>query len=76
MAPQTAFDFGHEVFRKPQLIEGLLEGRRSVLCLAAVACEALLRRAISAASGFGVFFYGSRAWGHDVLLYFVRVSAG
>jgi hypothetical protein len=76
LAAQTAFDFGHEVFRKPQLIEGLLEGRSSVLCLAAVAREALLRCAITAALGFGVVFGVSCVWGHGVLLYFVRVDAG
>src|SRR5215831_3190479 len=76
LAGQTPFDLGHEVFSKPQVIEGLLEGRGGVLRLAAVTLNALLRCAISAASGFGVFFHGSRAWGHDVLLYVVRVSAG
>ena len=76
LAAQSPFDLRHEVFRKPQIIDGLLEGFCGVLRLATVARKALLRCAITASSGFGVFFHGSCAWGHDVLLYFVRVSAG
>src|SRR5262249_61117320 len=76
LAPYAAFDLGHEVFRQPQVIEGLLEGLSGPLRLAAVVREALLRCAISASSGFGVFFHGSCAWGPDVLLYFVSISAG
>ena len=76
MAAQTPFDLGHEVFRKPQGIEGLQESLGSVLRLAAVTFEALLRCAITAASGFGVLFGVSFVWGHGVLLYFVRVYAG
>jgi hypothetical protein len=76
LAAQAPFDLGHEVFRKPQLIEGLLEGHGGVLRLAAVTCEALLRCAITASSGFGVLFGISFVWGHDVLLCFVRVYAG
>ena len=49
-----------------QVIEGLQEGRCSVLRLATVAREALLRCAITTASGFGVFFDGSRGWEHMV----------
>jgi hypothetical protein len=75
LAPQAPFDLGHEVFRKPQLIEGLLEGRCGVLGLAAVVREAFLRCAITASSGFGVVFGISFVWGHDVLLCFVRVYA-
>ena len=71
LAPQTPFDLGHEVFRQPQVIEGLLEGLGGVLRLAAITCEALLRFAVAALSGFGVFFGVSLAWGHGVLLYFV-----
>ena len=55
MAPQAPFDLGHEVFRQPQVIEGLLEGLGGVLRLAAVTCEALLRCAAATLSGFGVF---------------------
>jgi len=75
LAAQAPFDLGHEVCRQPQVIEGLLKGRSSVLCLAAVAREALLRCAITAAFGFGVVFGVSFMWGHGVLLYFVRVDA-
>jgi hypothetical protein len=46
------------------------------LRLATVARKALLRCAITASSGFGMLFGVSCMWGHDVLLYFVRVSAG
>jgi hypothetical protein len=73
---QAPFDLGHEVFRQSQIIEGLLEGLGSVLRLAAVACEALLRFVITASSGFGVLFGVSFVLGHGVLLYFVRVYAG
>jgi hypothetical protein len=76
LAAQTPFDLGHEVFRQPQVIEGLLEGLGGVLRLAAVTREALLRCAITAAAGFGVGFGISFVWGHDVLLCFVRVYAG
>ena len=64
MAPETPFDLGHDVFRQPQVIEGLLEGLGGVLRLAAVSLEALVRFAITAPSGFGVFLCISCAWGH------------
>jgi hypothetical protein len=76
LAAQAPFDLGHEVFRKPQVIKGLLEGLGGVLRLTAVAREALVRCAITASSGFGVLFGVSFVWGHRVLLYFVRVYAG
>jgi hypothetical protein len=60
----------------PQVIEGLLEGLSGLLGLAAITCEALLRCEAAALSGFGLFFRGSFAWGHDVLLCFVRIYAG
>ena len=60
LASQAAFDLGHEVLRKPQGIEGLLEGLSSLLCLAAITREALLRCAV-ALSGFRVLFGVS--WG-------------
>src|SRR5262245_38855940 len=63
LTPQPPFNLGDEVFRKPQVIEGLLEGLSGPLRLAAVVRKALLRGAISAASGFGVFFHGPCAWG-------------
>jgi hypothetical protein len=76
LASQAAFDLGHEVFRQSQVIEGLLEGLDSVLGLATVAREALLRCAITASSGVGVVFGVSGAWRHGALLCFVRVYAG
>ena len=56
LAAQTPFDLSHEVFRQSQVIKGLLKGCGGVLRLAAITCEALLRCAITASSGFGVFF--------------------
>src|SRR4051812_33468841 len=76
LAAQACFNLGHEVFRQPQVIEGLLEGRCSVLRLAAVAREALLRCAITTASGFGVFFCASFGWRHGTLLTPVWVCGG
>jgi hypothetical protein len=72
----VCFNLGHEVVRQPQVVEGLLEGLSGPLRLAAVAREALLRCAITAAFGFGVVFGVSCVGGHGVLLYFVRVDAG
>jgi hypothetical protein len=68
LAPQASFNLGYEVFRKPQVIKGLLEGLGGVLRLAAVAREALLRGAIPALSRFGLFFGVSFRWGHAALL--------
>jgi hypothetical protein len=76
LASQASCNLSHEVFRQPQVIEGLLEGLGGVLRLAAVPREALLRGAITAALGFGVMFGVSFVWGHGVLLYFVRVDTG
>jgi hypothetical protein len=76
LTPHTSFDLGHEVVRQPQVIEGLSEGLGGVLRLAAIPCEALLRCAAATLSGFYVFFDGSCDEGHNVLLCFVRVSAG
>jgi hypothetical protein len=76
LAAQAPFDLGHEVFRQPQVIEGLLKGFSGLLRLAAVVREAFLCGAITAASGFGMLFGGSFVWGHDVLLCFVRVYTG
>jgi hypothetical protein len=75
LAAQAAFNLGHEIVRQPQVIEGLLEGLSGPLRLAAIACKALLRCAITAASGSGVVLGISFVWGHDVLLCFVRVYA-
>ena len=61
-------DLGHEVFRKPQVIEGLLKGLGDLVRLAAVSREALSGAQETALSGFGVFFRGSLAWGHAEIL--------
>jgi len=56
LAVQAPFDLGHEAFRKPQGIESLLEGLGSVLRLATVSREALLRCAAATLSGVRVVF--------------------
>ena len=56
LAAQAPCDLGHEVFRQPQVIEGLLERLDSVVRLAAVPREALLGLQAATWSGFGVFF--------------------
>ena len=76
MAAQAAFDLGHEVFRQPQVIEGLLEGLGGVLRLAAVALQALLRFEAAALSGFGLFFGVSLRGRHSALLCSVRCFCG
>jgi hypothetical protein len=67
LAASAPCELGSEVFRPPQGIEGLLEGLGSLLGVALVACEALVRWAATALAGFGVAFligFGPR---HDVL---------
>jgi hypothetical protein len=56
LAVQAPFDLGDEIFRQPQVLEGLLEGLGGVLRLAAVAREALVRCAIPAPASFGALF--------------------
>jgi hypothetical protein len=73
LTPQTPLDLGHEVFKQPQVIEGLLEGLGGLLRLAAVSCEALVRMAITAPSAFGMFFCASFGWGHGELLCIVWI---
>jgi hypothetical protein len=68
LAAQTAFKLGHEVFRQPQISEGLLEGFGGLLCLAAITCEAFLRCAATTRSDFGLFLGVSCGEGHSVLL--------
>jgi hypothetical protein len=68
LAPHASFNLGHEVFRKLQVIKGLLEGLGGLLCLAAIPCEALLRCAVATRSGFRVFFGVSCGGGHEELL--------
>ena len=76
MTSQAPGDLGHEVFRQPELIEGLLEGLRGVLRLTAVSCEVFVRCTITAMSGFGALGCASCGWGHGVLLCFVEVCGG
>ena len=64
---QAPFDLGDEVFRKPQVIERLLEGLGSLLRLAVVTCETLLSLQAAPVSGFGMFFGISFGWGHGML---------
>src|SRR5882672_7709096 len=76
LTSQTPFDLGHEVFRKPQGIEGLLEGLSGVLRLAAITCEALLRLKTATLSGFGLLCGVSFSGGHGALLDSVGVCGG
>src|SRR5215831_866060 len=75
LAGQTPFDLGHEVFSKPQVIEGLLEGRGGVLRLAAVTRKALLRFQATTLAGFGMMFSVSYTWRHRALLCAVTLFA-
>jgi hypothetical protein len=68
LAPQTSFDLCHQVCGEPQVIEGLLEGRGGVLCLAAVTLKALLCGVVATLPGFHMFFNVSWGEGHGVLL--------
>jgi hypothetical protein len=54
-------------------MEGLLEGFRGLLRLAAITCEALLRCAVAPLSSFRVLFAVLFGEGHGVLLCFVWV---
>src|SRR5262245_44272549 len=56
LAVQASFDLGHEVFRQPQVIEGLLKGFSGLLRLVAITCKALLGRAAPALSRLGLSF--------------------
>jgi hypothetical protein len=76
LAPQASFKLGHEVFRKAQVIEGLLEGLGGVLRLAAISLEALPRCETAALSGFGLFFGVSVCGRHTALFRFVWVCGG
>jgi hypothetical protein len=70
---QAPFKLGHEVFRQPQVIEGLLAGFGGVLRLVAISLAALPRCATAALSGFGLFFGVSLRGEHAALLRFVWV---
>jgi hypothetical protein len=76
LPPEASLDLGHEVFRKPQVIEGLLQGLGGVLRLAAVSRETLMHVQVTTLAGFGVLLGVSRAWRHGALLCSVRVFAG
>jgi hypothetical protein len=76
LAAQAPFDLGHEVLRKPQVIEGLLEGLGGVLRLAPITFEALVSFEAAALSGFRVFFDVLCGGGHSVLLDSVGVCGG
>ena len=69
LAPQASFDLGHEVFRQPQIIEGLLEGRGGMLRLAAVALEAFSGSVTPALSRFRLSFMILSGTAHGVLLH-------
>jgi hypothetical protein len=63
-------------FRKPQVIEGLLEGFSGLLCLEVITCEALLRLQATALSDFSLFFGVSLRWGHAALFDALEVCGG
>jgi hypothetical protein len=68
LASQTPFDLGHEVFRQPQIIEGLLEGLSGLLGLAAITCEAFSGRTAPALYRFRLSFMILSGTAHEVLL--------
>jgi hypothetical protein len=68
LTSQAALNLGHQVFRDAQVLESLLQDRSSVLRLAAITCEALLRLQATALSGFSLFFGVSFRWAHAGLL--------
>jgi hypothetical protein len=76
LASQAPCDLGYEVFRQPQVIEGLVEGLGGVLRLAAVALQALPRFEAAALSGFSLFFGVSLRGRHSALLCSVRCFCG
>src|SRR5713101_3781675 len=76
LASQAALNLDHQVFGDAQVIEGLLEGLSGVLRLTAVSREALVRCAITAPSGFDMFFCASFGWGHGELLCTVWILCG
>jgi hypothetical protein len=66
---QAPFDLGHEVFRKPQVIEGLLESFGGVLRLAAVVLEAFGGSMAPALYRFRLSFMILSGTAHGVLLH-------
>jgi hypothetical protein len=76
LAAQAPFNLGHEVFRQPQVIEGLLKSFRGLLRLAVVTLKALLCCTAATLLGFCVVFGISCVWRHGALLCFVRVFPG
>jgi hypothetical protein len=75
LAAQAPCDLGREVFRQPQVIEGLLEGLGGPLRLTSVSLKALLSFEATR-SGFRLFFGVSLRGRHDALLHFVWVCGG
>src|SRR5215831_7875817 len=69
-------DLGHEVFRQPQVIEGLLEGFGGVLRRAAISCAALLSCAAATLSGFDGFWCIAFGWGHGEVPGTMRILDG
>jgi hypothetical protein len=76
LAAQAPFDLGHEVYRQPQGIKGLLERLGGVLRLAAVPREALVRFAITALASFGALFGVSCGGEHGEILHSAGVFCG
>jgi hypothetical protein len=62
-------DLGHEVFRKPQVIDGLLEGFGGMLRLAAVALEAFSGSMTPVLYRFRLSFIILSGTAHGVLLH-------
>ena len=65
---KAPFDLGQEVFRQPQVIEGLLEGFGGLLRLVAVALEALSGSMTPALYRFRPLFMILSGAAHGVLL--------
>jgi hypothetical protein len=68
LASQACFNLGHEVFRQPQGIEGLVEGLSGPLRLSAVALEAFSGRTAPALYRFRLSFMILSGTAHGVLL--------
>jgi hypothetical protein len=67
---------GHQIFGEAQVMERPLHDRGGVLRLAAIACEALLRREAVTLSGLRVFFGVLCVRDHGILLCSVGGFAG
>jgi hypothetical protein len=69
LTAQAPFNLGHEVFRKPQVIEGLPQGLGGLLRLAAVALEAFSGSMAPALYRFRLSFMILSGTAHGVLLH-------